>query len=302
MLEFQMLSAGGGSLYCRRYEPDGTPKAVVQIVHGIAEHIGRYDAFARYLCGHGFVVTAEDHMGHGRSVDETPLYVSGGWDAAVADVHNLLTQTQSQYPGVPYFLFGHSMGSFLTRTTLYRYPDQHLKGVILSGTGWLRQTTLTAGLALCHAEARKYTEKGVSPLLQDMMFGAYNRSFHPTRTKDDWICTDPKVVDEYAADPLCGGECTIGLAQQMLQGIRENQKPENLKKMLRDVPIFCLSGGEDPVGNRGKGVQKTAEAFREAGMQDVTVTLYPGYRHEMLNEPCKAQVYDDVRHWMETRL
>ena len=109
-------------------------------------------------------------------------------------------------------------------------------------------------------------------------------------------------MDEYAADPLCGGECTIGLAQQMLQGIRENQKPENLKKMLRDVPIFCLSGGEDPVGNRGKGVQKTAEAFREAGMQDVTVTLYPGYRHEMLNEPCKAQVYDDVRHWMETRL
>ena len=302
MLELQMLSAGGGSLYCRRFEPDGAPRAVVQIVHGIAEHIGRYDEFARYLCQNGFIVTAEDHMGHGQSVDSTPLYFSGGWDAAVADVHNLLSQTQGQFPGLPYFLLGHSMGSFMTRTALYRYPSQKLQGVILSGTGWLRQATLAAGLALCHAEAHKYGQTGVSPLLQDMMFGAYNRSIPGASTKDDWICTDPKVVEAYASDPLSGGACTVGLAQQMLQGIRENQKPANLKKMQKTLPVLLFSGDQDPVGNRGKGVRRTAEAFREAGMQEVTVTLYPGYRHEMLNEPCKEQVYEDVRHWMEARL
>lgn len=304
MLEFQMPGASGGSLYCRRYVPADAPRGVVQIVHGIAEHIGRYDNFAQYLAAQGFVVTAEDHMGHGKSIGDgqTPLFFAGGWDAAVADLHGLLSMTQDMYPGVPYFLFGHSMGSFLTRTLLYQYPQESLRGVILSGTGWLRGATITAGLTLCKAEEHRYGERGVSPLLQDMMFGAYNRHFQPARTKDDWICTDPAVVDAYTADPLCGGECTVGLAREMLRGIRENQKSENLEKMNHDLPVLFFAGEEDPVGNMGKGVRRSAEAFETAGMTDVTVKLYPGYRHEMINEPCREQVYEDVCHWMTERI
>ena len=305
MEEFYLESNGRGKLYCRSYVPEGAVRGVVQIVHGIAEHIGRYDEFAQMLCRHGFVVVAEDHMGHGRSAvgaDDIKCFFPGGWQAAVDDIWKLHGQTVACYPHLPYFLFGHSMGSFLTRTLLYRHAPTGLRGVILSGTGYLKAATLAAGIALCKAEEKHYGETGYSPLLQDMMFGAYNRMVKPTRTENDWICTDPAVVDAYTKDPLCGAPCTIGLAHQMLLGIQENQKPKNLEKMEKALPLLFLSVEQDPVGNRGKGVLRAAESFRDAGMRHIQVKLYRGCRHEMLNEPCKAQVYQDIEDWLNTKI
>lgn len=303
MKEIYMQSVGGGMLCCHLWEPVGEARAAVQIVHGIAEHTERYDEFARFLSSHGFLVAAEDHMGHGKSVGEGDIwgYFSGGWDAAVADSRNLQKMIQEQLPAAPCFLLGHSMGSFMARTMLFRYPDSGIRGAVLSGTGWQPAALLRAGLLLASLEEKRLGEKSVSQLLNNLAFGSYNRKFRPNRTNYDWLCTDEAVVDRYVADPMCGFDVTVGLIRDMLTGIREIQKPENLKKMNKDLPVLFFSGDQDPVGGMGKGVRRVAAAFKEAGMKQVSLKLYPG-RHEMLNEKIKEQVFLDVLTWIERHI
>lgn len=304
MTEFFLPSNGKGRIHCAVWLPEGQPRAIVQIVHGIAEHIGRYDEFARFLTSHGILVTADDHMGHGGSVsDETVQgYFHGGWDEAVADVRALTEHTAAQYPGVPYFLLGHSMGSFMARNYLFRYPDAGLAGAIISGTGWQSGLTLRLGLAVCHSEAKKRGETHSSPVIQKLIFGAYNKQFPDARTANDWICSVPEIVDAYEADPMCGFAPSIGLARDMLGGIGLIEKKENLAKMPKDLPVFFFAGALDPVGACGKGVLRAEQAFKKAGMRDVSCKLYPDGRHEMLNEKNKATVFEDVLGWIEKKL
>ena len=182
---FYIPSSGGGQLHCRKWLPEERPKAVVQIVHGIAEHIGRYDHFARFLNAHGYLVVAEDHMGHGGSIVRgTQGYFSGGWLNAVADVKALHDRTAMEYPGIPYIILGHSMGSFLLRTYLYTYPAD-LDAAIISGTGWEKPATIKAGLLLCRIEEKRLGETKTSPVLNSLIFGGYNKVFKPNRTPND---------------------------------------------------------------------------------------------------------------------
>jgi len=295
MQNFYMKSNGAGQIFCRVWEPEGTPRAILQIVHGIAEHVERYDDFARWLNGHGILVAAEDHMGHGKSIGDGDVqgYFTGGWDAAVADTKALQDKLMETYPGVPCFLFGHSMGSFMARTMLFRYPDSGIRGAVISGTGWQPTVALKAGLLFCRLEAKKVGETAVSETITKLIFGGYNKKFAPNRTACDWLTTDTEHVDRYVADPLCGFDATIGLARDMLTGISMIQKKEHLAAMKKDLPVWFLSGKDDPVGNMGAGVQKSYDAFCKAGMQNVSITLYEG-RHEMLNEKNRAKVYADV--------
>ena len=296
---FYIPSTGGGQLHCRKWLPEAKPKAVVQLVHGIAEHIGRYDHFARFLNQHGYIVTAEDHMGHGGSiVGDLKGYFNGGWMNAVADVKALHDKTAAEHPGLPYIFLGHSMGSFLLRTYLYTYPDAVDKAVI-SGTGWQPAAALKAGLALCKLEEKRLGETKTSPLLNSLIFGTYNKMFKPNRTPNDWICSDDAVVDKYMADPLCGFDATIGLARDMLTGIRMNQEPANLAKMNKALPVLFVSGAKDPVGGMAKGVLKTIDAFKRTGLRNITIHIYPEGRHEMLNEVNRSEVYGDVLRWLE---
>ena len=301
MNHFTIPSGSGVQLHCGLWLPEGQPRAVVQLVHGVAEHIGRYDAFARFLNEQGFVVAAEDHMGHGRTALESGGFgvFRGGWQQAVDDVHGLFAEMRTDWPDLPYFMLGHSMGSFLTRSFLIRFPDAGLAGAILSGTGQQAEAMLTGGLLVCQAEALRLGRDRVSPLIQQLIFGSYNQHFAPARTENDWICSDPAVVDAYEADALCGFQVSIGLASDMLTGIRFNQKPENLKKMDMHVPVLFFSGTEDPVGNMAKGVREAAISFRDAGVRNIHVRLYEGGRHEMLNERNKEQVWQDVLAWLE---
>lgn len=298
---FYIPSSGGDQLHCRKWLPESHPRAVVQIVHGIAEHIGRYDHFARFLAAHGYVVVAEDHMGHGGSITNgTQGYFTGGWMNAVEDVKALHDRTALEYPGIPYVILGHSMGSFLLRTYLYTYPDA-LDAAILSGTGWESPATLKAGLLLCKLEEKRLGETKTSPLLNNVIFGTYNKAFKPNRTPNDWICSVDAVVDKYQADPLCGFDATIGLARDMLGGIRKNEQPENLKKMNHALPVLFVSGGKDPVGGMSKGVLACIDAFKRNGLRDITIRLYPQGRHEMLNEVNRDEVYADILKWLEAR-
>lgn len=302
MKEFTYPSKGIGEIHAYRWEPQGTPIAVVQIIHGIAEYALRYDDFARFLNSKGILVVAEDHMGHGRSVgDNTPLYFEGGWTTAAEDTYELLRRTREEVPTLPYFIFGHSMGSFLARTLLFRYPDAGLRGAVICGTGWQPRVVLGAGRALCGLEKLRVGAKGHSRLLNKLIFGAYNAKFKDAKTPNDWICSRREVVERYTADPLCGGDATVGLSQDMLGGIAMIQKKRNLRAMPKNLPVFFIAGQSDPVGNMGKGVEKTANAFRRNGMKDVTLRLYEG-RHEILNEENHAAVYADVWKFLEKNL
>ena len=307
MREFYFPSFDQASrLYARLWLPEsGSPRAVIQLVHGIAEHIGRYDHFARFLADQGYAVTAEDHLGHGRSASgpeelgfTAPV---DGWAKMVDNIHALHALTREQYPDLPYVMLGHSMGSFLTRTYLICYPGE-LDACILSGTGSQPPAVLASGLALVRMERRRLGDHGRSTLLQNLCFGAYNNRFKPVRTPSDWISRDEAVVDLYRADPFCTFTPTVTLMGDMLGGIRFIQKPEHLAKMDRDLPILFFSGDRDPVGSAGKGVQQAYRAFLSAGCTDVTCKLYPEGRHEMLNELNRDEVYQDILQWLDEKL
>ena len=298
--DFYYDSCGYGKIHACRWTGAGPAVGVVQIVHGIAEHVDRYTEFAEYLNSLGYVVVAEDHMGHGLSAgSEKELgYFHGGWFAAIEDTCRLIDLTKKDYPQLPYFLFGHSMGSFMTRSILARYPNLEIAGAVICGTGWLEPPILQGGLALCKLVCRKDGEKVPSPLVQQVAFGGYNKKVEHPKSEFDWLSRDRARVADYEQDPLCGFVVTPGLFRDMLTGVRFNQKQANLANMNRDLPVFFIAGGDDPVGNYGRGVEKSAKAFRQAGMKQVSVRIYPLCRHEILNEINRKEVYEDVAQWL----
>ena len=277
-------------------------RAVLQICHGVAEHIARYDKFARALNERGIVVAGHDHLGHGKSLPEgdTPVYFGEGntWDTVVDDIYVLHQRLRQRYPDVPLCIMGHSMGSFLTRTYLIRYPGT-VKAAVIMGTGWQSRAAVNGWLALANAIAAVSGESATSDVVTELAFGSYNKLFAPNRTKVDWLSADEENVDAYIADPMCGADATVGLFRQMLHGIRFNQRMSHLRRMDREVPVLFVSGDKDPVGGCGKGVVQTYEAFKAAGMRDCTLKLYPELRHEILNERAYAgEITEDIASWL----
>ena len=308
MTEFTFLSTDGKTqLHGMRWEPDGgSVRAVLQICHGVAEHIARYDAFARYLNGLGIAVVGHDHLGHGLSLPEggTPVYFgeSNTWNTVVDDIYVLHQRIRLWYPDVPLCIMGHSMGSFLTRTYLIRYPGT-VKAAVIMGTGWQPKAVIAGGMAVAKAVGTVVGENGTSDLVTNLAFGAYNKLFAPNRTSCDWLSADEGNVDAYMADPLCGADATVGLFRQMLSGIRFNQKLSNLRQMDPRIPVLFVAGEKDPVGDCGNGVRRTYQEFRRAGVQDCTLKLYPGLRHEILNEKAQQQqIFEDIGQWLTSKL
>lgn len=190
------------------------------------------------------------------------------------------------------------MGSFLTRTYLIRYPGT-VKGAILMGTGQNPDAMLVGGKALASVLARKAGRENASDVVEKLAFGAYNKAFAPNRTGYDWLSVSEENVDAYIADPLCGGMASTGLFLELLDGMAFIKKPANLRHMNMATPVLFISGDRDPVGGMGKGVRAAYDSFRRAGVRDAELKLYPGLRHEILNEDCRAQVYDDLWEWIE---
>lgn len=300
---FWFDSCGAGKIHCIKWLPEGNPKAVIQIVHGIAEFAERYDSFANYLNGLGYAVVAQDHMGHGQSINGSGIqgYFHGGWFSAVDDTAHLLRETRKEYPDLPLILFGHSMGSFIARTILCRYPESGIAGAVICGTAWQPTFAMPAVIKVMEMACGKIGETTPSPKLQNLVFGSYNSRIEHPRTAYDWLSRDKSIVDAYIAHPLCGFTVCCGLLRDMMQGIYFIQKPEHLEKMKKDLPVFFISGGDDPVGTYGKGIHQAAAAFRNVGMRDVDVRIYPLCRHEILNEINKEEIFEDVAQWMEKK-
>ena len=294
-------SCGAGKIHYCKWTPEQPPKAVIQLVHGIAERITRYDRFANYLNDLGFVVVGEDHMGHGDSIGEDGIrgYFHGGWFNGVQDTYQLLEDTKKEYPDLPYMLFGHSMGSFMVRTILAKYPESGISAAIICGTGWQPTFALPALIKVLEAVCKKNGEETPNQKIHDLVFGGYNKRVENPRTPQDWLTRDEQIVDRYIADPLCGFVASCGLMRDMIMGIRYVQTPANLANMKKYLPVLFIAGDADPVGPYGKGVEKAAKAFRKSGMVNVTVKLYPEARHEILNEINYREVFEDIREWLD---
>ncbi len=290
-------------LFVRTWLPDGEPKGVVQLAHGMAEHSGRYERFAQALTDAGYAVWAHDHRGHGETAgtpQDRGYFADGnGWDAAVEDIHAVGEAARAQHPDLPFFFFGHSMGSLLGRDYVTRY-GQHLGGAIFSGTGGDQGLLGAIGERIARLEARIRGRRATSPLMNTLTFGQFNHGFRPTTTKFDWLSRDADEVAKYMADPRCGGVFTAGFFADLLGGV--NSLPRLAPLVPVDLPVHFLSGDRDPVGGNGKGVRGVADSFTAAGVRDVTLTLYPQGRHEMLNEINRDEVTADVIEWLDEHL
>ena len=294
----------GCSIHALEWAPEGPPRGIVHLVHGISEHIGRYDETARFLAEHGFLVCGEDHLGHGRTVTDgsygffAPEY---GWTVAARDVRALRKLEGARHPNLPYFLLGHSMGSFLTRTYLILWPGT-VSGAVLMGTGQEPAPLVALGKRISALECRRLGPRGVSPLVHTLSLGAYNRRFRPSRTPSDWLSRDPAEVDAFLADPLCQSRPTVSLFRDMMGGLQLIARRDQLARMDPSVPVCFLSGQEDPVGGMGRGVEQVVRMFQDAGCRDLSLHLYPGARHELFHEQNRREVWADLLDWLEDRL
>ena len=276
------------------------PKAVVQLVHGMAEHIDRYDGFASFLVERGFVVCAEDHIGHGGSAaDESEfghMPVQGGKDILIADVHTLRCIVSELFPGIPYALYGHSMGSFIAR------HGEGLAACVLSGTGNVPAMLSKSGRTLARMLATMRGETHRSAFIDNMGAGGYSKKIPDARTHLDWLSTDDAVVDAYIEDDRCGFMFTVGGYATLLDLTSEVVTPECAAKVPKDLPILLVAGDGDPVGDMGKGVEAAAQLLRDALVKVVDCKLYEGMRHEIHNEIGYEQVYDDIARWIESHM
>lgn len=298
-------STGKNNIHVHRCVPDGEVRGVVQIMHGIAEYIERYDDFMVFLASNGLVAVGTDHLGHGKTIEKPEqkgfFADKDGWDYVIKDEEILRRAMAKEYPDTVQIVFGHSMGSFMARTHLIRYPGG-FDAAIISGTGNQGAALVGGGLAVGNIVTALKGAHHYSNFINNLAFGSYNKAYDPQRTDYDWLTRDNDVVDKYIADPLCGFIPTCSLFRDMMTGVKFITNVDNLTKMAKDIPVYFMSGDKDPVGDYGKGVTLAYENFKKAGMKDVTMKLYKDGRHEMLNELNRAEVYADVLNWINKKI
>ena len=298
--EFYFLSKDGVTqIHGIEWIPEGEVKAVLQICHGMVEYIDRYHEFATFMAEQGVYVVGHDHLGHGQSVTspEKLGYFSGNegnW-CVVSDIHQVRLMTEKKYPNVPYFMLGHSMGSFLVRQYLGQY-SKGISGAIIMGTGEQPNMILTGGKLICKIIGMIKGWNYRSTFINNMAIGGYEKKMGKA-----WLTKDQTVVERYTVDPLCGFLFTVNAYYNMFSGMALMNQQEKEAKADKTLPLFFVAGADDPVGNMGKGVKHVFFLYQKQGYQDVEMKLYPGDRHEILNELDKGEVYKDILTWLENR-
>lgn len=289
------------TIFARQWAPaGGVPRAIVQIIHGMTEHVGRYDDFARFLAGQGMLAVGGDHLGHGRTVREGDAWGyfgdADGLRLVMEDIRSLGAQARARHPGIPHHLLGHSMGSFFARYHMLLWPGE-ADGVILSGTGDIPGPLV--GIARKYICRRKRRLGAKAPL--PVGLEVFNRRYAPARTEADWLTRDAAAVDAYLADPLCRVPTSYGMASDLLAMLGALADRRALRRMKPETPVYLFAGDRDPVGGSGRGVRRVHDTLRRHGLADVRMKLYPGGRHEMLNEINRDEVYRDVLAWLEEK-
>lgn len=283
------------------FVPYKTPTAILQISHGMCEHIMRYEPFADFLCECGVAVCGNDHLGHGNTAaDDSALgYTAkrGGVDFMLADLHKLTELIRGEYSDIPHILLGHSMGSFLAREYLARYKES-ADAAIISGTAGTENPTwvgkLVARLNMCF-----FGEKNRSRFINTLAFGGYAKKYPKDAPEYFWISRDEDIRRAYANDRFCTFKFTSAAYYDLFDVLGRVSRRSWAKKLKKDTPILMISGDMDPVGNYGKGVMKIYRRLKEAGIGDVTLRLYPDGHHEMLNEINRYDVFYDILSWLK---
>jgi alpha-beta hydrolase superfamily lysophospholipase len=297
---FTLETPDGISLFVYRWLPEKPLKAVVQIAHGWAEHAARYARVAEALCREGYAVYSNDHRGHGHTA-RTPAELGffaehDGWNKCVDDLWRLNQRIGTDHPGAPIVTFGHSMGSFMVQQFISEHGDA-IAGAVLSGSNGKPPAFAPFALLLARLERWRVGARGKSTLMQALSFGAFNKRFEPVRTPFDWLSRDPVEVDKYIADPLCGGfESTVQLYIDILVTFINVARPSRQARIPKKLPIYIFRGSRDPVGGN---INQLLEAYRVAGLEEVTYKSYPDGRHESLNEINRDEVTRDLIAWLD---
>lgn len=294
-------SDGASALWVTHWKPEGEPRAVLQLVHGMTEHMGRYDEFAQFLAAEGIAVIGHDQLGHGRTAasrEDMGFFADhNGAAYLIQDIRRVGRMGERLYPGLPRFLLGHSMGSFLARRYLTRY-GREVDGAILMGTGDYPTAVLLIALTAVNLTALVRGDRCHSRFLHGLVLGNYNRKIPSARTGSDWLSRDEARVDRFVADPYCQFRFTCSAYRDFFRVMLELKSRRLLKRMPRELPVFLVSGSEDPVGDYGRGVKRLFSRYQAMGLRDVEMKLYVGSRHEILNDLEREKVCEDLKAWI----
>jgi len=302
---FSFKTADEQTVFVHKWLPESDiqVKAVVQIAHGMAEHSARYEEFATYLTKAGFVVYANDHRGHGKtagSIENQGFFAEkDGWLKVVEDMYQLTNIIKKENQGKPVIIFGHSMGSLLTRTYITLH-SKDINGVILSATSGESGLLIKMAKGISKSLGFFTHKKNPSNLLDNMSFGKFNSYFKPNRTKFDWLSRDNNNVDKYIADPYCGAIFSNRFFYDLSWGVDYNNQKKNIEKISKDLSILLISGEKDPVGNFTKGVQKVYDIYKSLYINNVKLKFYKDARHEIVNEINRQEIYNDVIEWINS--
>ena len=303
--EEMKLGADHASLHGKIWMPEGKPRMVLQISHGMTEHIGRYEKLAEVLTEQGIAAAGFDLRGHGRNAGDPSCasFGEGGWEASVRDMHLFYQETERRFPDIPHFMMGFSLGSFLLRDYLSLYHD-NTAGAVIMGTGDQPGVVLTVLMQVIKKEIKAHGFNSSTPLVDKMSFENYNQKFAPNKTPFDWLCADEEQLAAYSEDPLCRKHISAGLFYQLLDAMRRTGKRSTYEKWNKTLPILMLSGQKDPVGDFGKGIQRVKKSMDQAGLKDVEVHFFPNARHDLLHEEQSRDAraaMDILVKWMEER-
>lgn len=303
---FTFKGEEGLDIYTYKWEDENIkkPKAVIQIAHGMAETAQRYETFAKVLTKNGYIVYINDHRGHGKTAkiieNVGHLAEKEGFRCLVEDMYTLTNIIKKENEDLPIYLFGHSMGSFASQRYIMDYSN-NLSGLILCGSNGKQGIILNLAHLIINHEIKKYGRRFKSNKINNLIFGGeiIRRN---EKTKFDWLSRDKEQVEKYINDPFCGVVCSCGFFYDLVQGLKEIEDKENLKKVPLDIPIYIISGDKDPIGKNGKGVLKLRDRYIKLGVKDVTCKLYKDGRHELLNEINREEVFEDIICWLNNKI
>ena len=303
---FTYTDSEGNEIFVNKWTPDAgqTPKAALQIAHGLGEHSARYSHVAEAAVGRGYIVYADDHIGHGKTAGDVDKlgtgFKKGTWELLVENLKQLTDVIKQENPGLPVFFLGHSWGSFMGQDYIQNYGDE-LAGAIFSGTSgaqdMLGPLNFIAKLITFFKGAGK-----VTALFDKLALKPLNDAFKPNRTTHDWLSRDEEVVDKYIEDPYCGFDLVNGFWVEFARGMKKIWNSKNEAKIPTDLPILLFTGAKDPVNNFGENFMKLVDRYQALGIEDLTFKLYEDARHETLNELEKDQTIADVLDWLDDRV
>ena len=300
---FEFSGCNAAVLPAYLWLPEGEVKAVLQITHGMTEHMGRYEALAEYLMPLGIAVAGFDLRGHGRNPGDPNVasFGVGGWEASIEDMHLFFNLLEQRFSGVERYMLGFSLGSFLLREYLNKYPEG-VAGAIIMGTGHQPGWLLSVMMGIVKGQIRKAGFDKTTDLVRQLSFGAYNQKFKPNRTAADWLCADEQELDKYLADPLVRKDISAGLFWELLGSMKRTGNAAAYENWNKEMPVLLLYGEDDPVGDAGKGVQRVYEHMKKSRIRHIAFQIFLDARHDLLHEENNGA--EAVRHrvadWLDS--